>query len=113
MNHLPIFLLKSQDIKEMTSASTLVNEIESLRKQAKRVASKAERSGDYRTTLQGVRELTRITELFAKLCGELNEPSVNVTINSQWIEICSKILSALDGFPEAKIELSKVSKRCY
>ena len=47
---------------------------------AKRIAGAAEGANDLRTALAGVRELTRIVELLAKLRGELREgTTVNVT----------------------------------
>jgi hypothetical protein len=107
-NHLPKLLMKAKQMKEITHANYLANEIESLKKRAKKIASKAEKDGDYRTALQGVRELTRIVELLAKMRGELYEQSVNVIINNQWVEIRTKILSALEDYPDAKIELSRV-----
>jgi predicted nucleic-acid-binding protein len=100
--------MKAKQMKEITHANYLANEIESLKKRAKKIASKAEKDGDYRTALQGVRELTRIVELLAKMRGELYEQSVNVIINNQWVEIRTKILSALEDYPDAKIELSRV-----
>lgn len=109
-NHLPKFLVRAKQMEEITNANYLADEIESLKKRAKTIASKAESNGDYRTALQGVRELTRIVELLAKMRGELNEQSVNVTINNQWVELRTKILSALEEYPGAKIELSKVLK---
>jgi predicted nucleic-acid-binding protein len=100
--------MKAKQMKEITHANFLANEIGSLKKRAQKIASKAEKDGDYRTALQGVRELTRIVELLAKMRGELYEQSVNVIINNQWVEIRTKILSALENYPDAKIELSRV-----
>jgi hypothetical protein len=101
-DHLPNHLVKGKKAEEITTASGLLDEIEGLRLKALRIADKAEENGDYRTALQGVRELTRIVELLAKMRGELKEQQVNVTFNSQWLDLRTRIVSALDEYPAAK-----------
>jgi len=109
-NHLPALLDKAEEAKEVTRANNLIDEIERLRVEAKRISRKAEEKGDYRTALAGIRELTRIVELLAKMQGELKDQSVNIVLNPQWIELRTTILSALDDFPEAKMRLVEVLK---
>ncbi len=62
----------------------------------------------YRTALAGIRELTRIVELMAKLRGDLNSQPVNIILNPQWIELRTRIVSTLEEFPKAKAKLAEV-----
>ena len=68
------------------------------------IKNKAEQAADYKTALMGIRELTRIIELLAKLQGELQEgQTINVLIASPvWIKTRTAILKALEGHPEAR-----------
>jgi hypothetical protein len=109
-SHIPVTLCKAEEAKELTKANNLIDEIERLRIKAERIGRKAEEKGDYRTALAGIRELTRIVELLAKMRGELQGESVNIVLNPQWIEIRTTILSALEDFPEAKMKLVEVLK---
>jgi hypothetical protein len=58
---------------EMAHAGKLVEELRALIVDTHRMKRNAERKGDTRTALVAVRELCRLTELRAKLSGELNE----------------------------------------
>jgi transposase-like protein len=107
-NHLPSILARAEDAKEVTKANNLIDEIERLRVKAERIARKAEKKGDYRTALAGIRELTRIVEILAKMQGELKEHTTNIVLNAKWIELRAIILSALEDFPEARTKLSEV-----
>ena len=109
-NHLPALLDKAENAGEVMRANNLIKEIERLRFKAERIAKKAEEKGDYRTALAGIRELTRIVELLAKMQGELTDQSVNIVLHPQWIELRTTILSVMKDFPEAKMKLVEVLK---
>jgi transposase-like protein len=106
-NHISAKLIESQRFKEISSANLLVEQIQKLQIKAERIAKKAERKGDYRTALAGIRELTRIVELLGKLQGELHESNVNIVLNTKWVELRALILTVLDDYPEAKIKLAE------
>lgn len=107
-NHLPVTLVRAEEAKEIARSGNLWEQIEELRLKAERIAKKAEEHGDFRAALLAVRELTRIIELLAKLQGELREQSINVVLNTQWIELRTTILSALKDHPEARLKLAEV-----
>jgi hypothetical protein len=108
--HLPVILTKSAEVKEMVRAENLQNEIEKLREKASRIGDKAEADKDYRTALAGVRELTRLLDLMAKLNGQLpDQASINIIMNNpQWIQLRSSILKSLEDYPEARVKLAEV-----
>jgi hypothetical protein len=58
---------------EVSRADSLIDQLERLKEDARRIKQKAEAAKDYRTALAGVRELTRLVEFAARLSGELNE----------------------------------------
>jgi hypothetical protein len=76
-NHIPLDLVKSHKVQEYARANHLADEIEALRVKAERISNKAEKKGDYRTALAGIRELTRIVELnLPRFSGHLEKPDV-------------------------------------
>jgi hypothetical protein len=102
-NHLPKAMLKAEEVKEVVAADNLLAEVEDLKRQAQVIKDRAEKAGDLRTALQGIRELVRIVELLAKLRGELDErPTVNVLLSPQWVLIRTTLMDALRPFPDAR-----------
>jgi hypothetical protein len=71
--HLSETLKKSHEAAEVSRADSLIGQLEQLKEDARRIQKRAEAAKDYRTALAGVRELTRLVELAARLSGELNE----------------------------------------
>jgi len=67
--HLPQVLVKAKDAAELLSADNLLARVGELEVEARRIAKKAEDAGDLKTALSGIRELSRIVELMAKLTG--------------------------------------------
>jgi len=63
---------------EIVHALTVLEHVHHLLGEARRLKELAEKRGDIRTAMYGLRELVRIVELFARITGEL-EPSRNET----------------------------------
>jgi hypothetical protein len=72
--HNPQLLVESKRAR----AEHFFQRVEFLSKEAKRLQGLAEKSGDYKTALAGVRELTRLLELNAKAAGELRDRQIAV-----------------------------------
>jgi len=103
-DHIPMALAAAKDAILVASGDSLLEQIESLRHQAQTIKDKAERDGDYRTALAGIRELMRIIELLAKLRGELDErPQVNVLVLPEWRMAQAALLGALEPYPDARV----------
>ena len=85
--HLPAALAHARELKEVAHGDSLLAQLRELTLEAQRLKVKAERSGDYRTALAAVRELTRLVELAARLSGELNERPetkiLNLTLDAE------------------------------
>ncbi len=102
--HLSTAMLKGKAAKEETHADDLLSKVRTLEGHANRIAVKAEAAGDFRAALQGIRELTRIVELLAKLLGELDERSleVNILVAPEWLQVRTVLMDALTPYPEAR-----------
>ena len=96
--HLTQAVVKANGAAEAAHGDDLLAKVVQLEADARRIGAKAEKAKDLRAALMGVRELTRVIELLAKLRGELDsQPTV---INVQ--VLAPVILGALEGYPEAR-----------
>ena len=106
--HLPETLAQAQEAREVAQADDLLAQLDGLRKEAHRIKDKAEKGGEYRTALTGIRELVRIVELMAKVRGELaQEGAVTLVLSVEWIELRTIMLQALAPFPDARLALAR------
>jgi len=102
-SHIPEALTKAEDAKEVTEANTLLKDIRGLRERATIILDKAEKAGDLKTALLGIREARGCIELLAKVEGQLNDrPQINILVNPQWVELRTLIINALEPYPQAK-----------
>jgi hypothetical protein len=79
--HIAATVAKSLDSGQITQSESLLAQLEDLKFEAQRLKQKAERAGDYRAALAAVRELCRIVELVAKLCGQMDARSETRILN--------------------------------
>lgn len=105
---LPAALTKAQEAEEAARADDLLAQLRDLTAEAHRIKDRAERTGDYRTALAGIRELVRIVELLAKLKGELDErPQVNLLVAPEWLAVRAALMTALAPHPEARTAVAE------
>jgi hypothetical protein len=111
--HLPAILVKATEAAEVARGDHLLVKVHDLETEARRIGKKAEDAGDLKTALGGIRELTRIVELLAKLHGGLKDgPTVNILVTSpEWLAIRSALLTALLPFPQAKLAVAEALRR--
>jgi hypothetical protein len=79
--HLAATVSNSLNSEQITQSESLLAQLEGLKNEAQRLKQKAERAGDYRAALAAVRELCRIVELVAKLCGQMDARSETKILN--------------------------------
>ena len=66
------------------------------------ILERAEETGDLRTALAAISQARGNLELLGKLAGELDErPVVNLNISSEWQELRTVIVRALEPHPAA------------
>lgn len=100
------------DVQDLELGAGLVEKLQRLELDARRIATEAEKSGDLKTALGGIRELTRIVELFAKLRGEIQEGgTINVLVAPEWAALRFRILNALLPFPDARFAVAEALER--
>jgi len=102
-------LSKSQEASDVAHADDLLGQVQGLKDKALKLLEAAEKAGDLRTALRGIREARGCMELLAKLLGELDEsPKVNLLLTPQWVELRRVMFMALEPFPEARMRLAEV-----
>jgi hypothetical protein len=100
--HVPAALALAQDAEDVARADDLLAQLRSLQHRSLAILEKAERMGDLKTALAGVREARGCLELLARLLGELDErPQVNIAISAEWVSLRATILRAVAPYPEA------------
>jgi len=115
-SHIPELLLKSQDAKEALQADNTFSEyqkararIEDLQSRTYDLLAKAEAAEDHKACIGYIREcrgleseLREQRKLLAELEGKLaSQPTINITLNAEWIELRAAIVTALQPYPEA------------
>lgn len=108
-HHLPQLLVQAKQAQDLTHADDLAQRFEGLIDDAQRIRTLAEKHHDYRAALVGLRDIVRINEILLEVRGELNRnPQVNVMVSSQWLNLRTAILLALEPYPEARRAAAKV-----
>lgn len=103
LSHIPQTLVKAANVEVITNADNLLDQIVYYETEARRFKVMAEDQGDIDLALKAVDRALKCIELFAKVRGVINEqPQITIINNPEYIEIRSKIIMALDPFPEAK-----------
>ena len=69
--HLPTTMLKAREAQEVAHADGLMAQLQSLQQKALEILARAEGTGDLRSALAALRELSGAVELTAKLTGQM------------------------------------------
>ncbi len=107
--HVAPALAKAHEAAEVAKADDLLARVQGLVREADAILREARGEGEGRDphlALKAIDRLTKLTELFARLAGELREggTTVNVAIltdSPQWGALRARILDALAPYPEA------------
>jgi hypothetical protein len=73
--------------REQAHADVLAADLEALAREAARLKAAAEASGDLRTALQGLRELTRLLALRAALAGRLRTAGTTTNVVNVGVQL--------------------------
>ena len=102
-NHIPAQLAKAQEAKEAAAADSLMDRVAALNGKAEAIYSKALKAENLSAAIGAIRELRGITELYARITGELQEQTVNnIIVMPEWVSLRNVILIALDPYPDAR-----------
>ena len=101
--HIPAQLVKSQAAKETAAADSLMGRVAALNNKAEEIYKRALQADNLSAAVGAVRELRGLTELYAKITGELQAQTVNnIIIMPEWVTLRNAILYALEPYPEAR-----------
>jgi hypothetical protein len=102
--HLPRKLADAEAVSRTVEAVDLLQELKELRTKAMSLLLLAERAGDIRTALTGIREVRATLELLAEVEGQLaRHPTVNIlAVSADWLVVRQAIMAALSPHAEAK-----------
>ncbi len=102
-DHVPAHVARAQEAHEVAAADDLLAQLKALRNRAITLLDKAERAGDYRIALAGIREARGCIETLLEVEGELDRRGVtNIVVQAEWLELRTVILAALQPHPEAR-----------
>lgn len=87
-NHIPAQLIKAQGAQEVAAADSLMVRITALNTKAEDVYRRAIDADNLTAAIAAVREMRGITELYAKITGELQAQTVNnIIIMPEWVSL--------------------------
>ena len=102
-DHLPATLASAKAAEETAHADDLLAQVRALRSKAMSLLLAAERQGDLRTALAGIREARACLELLLEVEGEIDRrPVVNVLVAPEWLAVRAELLDVLRGYPDAR-----------
>jgi len=99
--HIPAQLVRAQEAREIASAEVLMGRVANLNTKAEDVYKRALKADNFTAAIAAVRELRGITELYAKITGELSTVN-NIIIAPEWVSLRSALLMALEPYHEAR-----------
>ena len=101
--HLAETLAKATAAAETARADDLLEQVRALRTKSLQLMLAAEKSGDLRTALAGIREARACLELLGEMSQQIDRrPVVNLTITAEWLQVRATLLDALRPHPEAR-----------
>lgn len=101
--HLPALLVKAYEATERDDAEDLAGEVIKVKEDVHRLMERAEEEGDIRAALLGCDKALKALELRAKIEQLIQTtPIFNIHMNTEWIELRTAILQALEPHPEAR-----------
>lgn len=107
--HVSKAIAKARNVRDVAHGASLIGEIIAIRDRAAELGRQAEENGDLRTALMAVRELTRNTELVARLSLEAQAGTAHdITAHPVWHEVAAEIMSVLARHPEARREVMEM-----
>jgi hypothetical protein len=104
--HIPEMLARASRAEEIARADTLLDRIEELHRRTEAVLSKVEQTDNYSATLAAIREMRNNLELIGEVTKELSrQPTLNLELNAEWVELKTAIFCALRRHPAALQEV--------
>jgi hypothetical protein len=101
--HLSELVALAADAERAAHADSLLDRIEALQSRTEAALAKAESSDNLFATFRGISEMRRNLELLGELTKELDRtPTLNLSLNPEYIEVRTLIVQALAPYPDAR-----------
>lgn len=102
-SHIPAQLAVSNEAQKVGRVDNVMQRVQELDARADEIYRQASTANDPELALKALRELRSVTELYAKLAGELQTKTVNnIIITPEWVSMRSLMLRALEPYPDAR-----------
>jgi hypothetical protein len=106
--HISELIALAADAARTAQADTLLDRIEALQSRTEEALAKAESSDNLFATFRGISEMRHNLELIGEITKELNRtPTLNLTLNPEYIAIRTAIVKAVEPYPEVRDALSQ------
>lgn len=101
--HIPKLLVRAKEAVEVADADSLLSRIEGLYKRTEAILEVAESNSEWPTALAAIRECRGNLELLGRVTKELESaPTINLTLNPEWLELRAVVVTALEPYPDAR-----------
>lgn len=100
--------LQAQDsmVGRLEAAQSFLDQLKEIRNKAAHLLDSAEEAKDLKAAGTFLKELREVIRLWAELEGRLaSQPQITIINHPEWVELRSLILTALDPYPQAKMEV--------
>jgi len=105
-DHLPETLTKAQAAREAGQADDLLEQVRALRSKSLSILLAAEKAGDLKTALTGVRTALACLELLAEMSQAIDRrPVINILASMEWLSVRAIVLDVLSDDPGRRLAL--------
>lgn len=107
-DHLAESLAKAKEAEEVAQADDLLAQLRALREKAMALLLAAEKAGDIRTALAGVREARATLELLLEIEQRIDRrPVVTLVTSPEWLSVRAIVLDVLRDDPGRRTALAE------
>ena len=101
--HIPRQLAKTPGAQEVANSGNIMTRIAELDARTNTIFMQASESQNSGVALRALKELREITQLYARLAGELQSSNViNIVVTPEWLVLRGALLKALAPYPDAR-----------
>ena len=109
--HIPASVAAAKGAAEAAQGGTLLDRLEALTQDARRIGRKAEAAESYPAAIAAIREQARILEILLRVAGELREHGDTYIIAPAWVNLAARVTVALGPYPEARAAVAALLAR--
>jgi 3-dehydroquinate synthase class II len=101
--HIAKEIAQSAKAQAIITADELFQSVQDEAVVVRELRDAARNEGDIELALKTIDRALKCIELYAKIQGIIkDQPTINITLNAEWVELRTLIVTALDPYPQAK-----------